>query len=90
MKLENLTFLRDVVVVRIIPKTQIGSFVLCQTAFVEKMQEGEVVAIGAGCKIKDDIKVGDKVYVSVYVGTPRTIDGVDYRVYDSEDIMAVL
>jgi chaperonin GroES len=61
----------------------------------EKPQLGEVLAVGPG-EFKDgeripmDVKVGDVVFYSKYGGTEVKVDGEDYLVLSSRDVLAVL
>ena len=60
----------------------------------EKPQEGEVVAVGpgepndSGEKIKPDVEKGDKVVYSKYSGTEIKVEGVEYLILSSRDILA--
>ena len=60
----------------------------------EKPQEGEVVAVGPGEpndngeKIKPDVEKGDKVVYSKYGGTEIKVDGTEYLILSSRDILA--
>ena len=62
----------------------------------EKPQEGEVVAVGpgepndSGEKIKPDVEKGDKVVYSKYGGTEIKVDGEEYLILSSRDILAVV
>ena len=62
----------------------------------EKPQEGEVVAVGPGEpndkgeKIKPDVEKGDKVVYSKYGGTEIKVEGVEYLILSSRDILAKL
>jgi len=62
----------------------------------EKPQEGEVVAVGPGEpndkgeKIKPDVEKGDKVIYSKYGGTEIKVEGVEYLILSSRDILAKL
>ena len=62
----------------------------------EKPQEGEVIAVGPGEtndngeKIKPDVKKGDKVVYSKYGGTEIKVDGEEYLILSSRDILAVV
>jgi len=62
----------------------------------EKPQEGEVVAVGPGEpndkgeKIKPDVETGDKVVYSKYGGTEIKVEGVEYLILSSRDILAKL
>jgi chaperonin GroES len=61
----------------------------------EKPQLGEVLAVGPG-EFKDgeripmDVKVGDVVFYSKYGGTEVKVDGEDYLVLSSRDVLAIL
>src|SRR5580765_7840087 len=58
--------------------------------------ESLVVAVGTGKtddngkKISLEIKKGDRVLVSKYGGTEIKLDGKDYRIFNGDDILAVL
>jgi chaperonin GroES len=60
----------------------------------EKPQEGEVVAVGPGEpsekgeNIKPDVEKGDKVVYSKYGGTEIKIEGTEYLILSSRDILA--
>jgi len=60
----------------------------------EKPQEGEVVAVGPGEpndngeKIKPDVEKGDKVVYSKYGGTEIKVEGIEYLILSSRDILA--
>ena len=60
----------------------------------EKPQEGEVVAVGPGEpndkgeKIKPDVETGDKVVYSKYGGTEIKVEGTEYLILSSRDILA--
>ncbi|MBO35960.1 MAG: co-chaperone GroES [Verrucomicrobiales bacterium] len=62
----------------------------------EKPQESKVVALGTG-KVDDDgkkvafeVKKGDTVLVSKYGGTEIKLDGKEYKIMNSDDILAIL
>jgi chaperonin GroES len=76
-------------------ETKKGGIIIPDTA-KEKPQEGVVRALGTG-KLNDDgkrqpfeVKVGDRVLVSKYGGTEIKIDGKEYKLLSSDDILAVL
>ena len=58
----------------------------------EKSQEAEVVALGTGKK--DDVpffvKVGDKVLLPQYGGTPVKVDGVEYILVEEDSLLGVI
>ena len=62
----------------------------------EKPQEGVVVALGTGKtddngkKIPFEVKVKDRVLVSKYGGTEVKLDGKEYKILNSDDILAII
>ena len=72
-----------------------GGIIIPDTA-KEKPQEGKIVAVGTGKtddngkKIEFVVKVGDKVLFSKYGGTEIKIDGVEYKILNQDDILAVV
>jgi chaperonin GroES len=72
-----------------------GGIIIPDTA-KEKPSESVVVALGTGRKdddgkiIKFEVKVGDKVLTSKYGGTDIKIDGNEYKILNSDDILAVI
>ena len=62
----------------------------------EKPSESVVVALGTGRKDADgkalpfEVKVGDKVLTSKYGGTDIKIDGKEYKILNSDDILAIV
>jgi len=72
-----------------------GRIIIPDTA-KEKPMESVVVAVGTG-KTGDDgkrvpieVKKGDRVLVSKYGGTEIKLDGKDYKILNSDDILAVI
>jgi chaperonin GroES len=92
----NLQPLGDRVVVRPLSeedsKTPSGIYI--PDTAKEKPQEGEVVAVGPGEpndngeKIKPDVEEGDKVVYSKYGGTEIKVEGTEYLILSSRDILA--
>jgi chaperonin GroES len=76
-------------------ETKKGGIIIPDTA-KEKPQESVVVALGTGKtddngkKIAFEVKKGDRVLVSKYGGTEIKIDGKEYKILSSEDILAIL
>jgi chaperonin GroES len=72
-----------------------GGIIIPDTA-KEKPQEGIIIALGTGKtnddgkKIPFEVKKGDRVLVSKYGGTEIKIDGKEYKILSSDDILAVL
>lgn len=65
-------------------KTSSGLY-LPETA-KEKPQTGEVIAVGDDEDMK--LKVGDKVLFAKYSGTEFKMDGVEYLLFDVNDVLA--
>jgi chaperonin GroES len=72
-----------------------GGIIIPESA-KEKPQEAIVVALGTGKvddngkKVAFEVKKGDRVLVSKYGGTEIKIDGKEYKILSSDDILAVL
>ena len=62
----------------------------------EKPMESVVVALGTGKtddngkKVPFEVKKGDRVLVSKYGGTEIKLDDKEYRILNSDDILAVI
>jgi chaperonin GroES len=62
----------------------------------EKPTEGIVIALGtgktddSGKKVPFEVKKGDRVLVTKYGGTEIKLDGKDYKILSSDDILAVV
>jgi chaperonin GroES len=76
-------------------KNKKGTIVIPDSA-KETPMESLVVAVGPG-KTGDDgkkvlleVKKGDRVLVGKYGGTEIKLDGKDYRIFNSEDVLAVI
>lgn len=61
----------------------------------EKPQRGEVIAVGegkrddAGNRIPVDVSVGDIVVYGKYGGQEIKIDGVEYKILEERDVIAI-
>ena len=72
-----------------------GGIIIPDTA-KEKPTEGIVRALGtgktddSGKKVAFEVKVGDRVLVSKYGGTEIKLDGREYKILSSDDILAVI
>lgn len=82
-------YLKDVVITELLEEKSIGSIVLPETAQRYHIQRAKVLALGKKCRYKADLKVGDTVLVSTYVGTRTQWDSKDVIVFDSEDLLAI-
>ena len=68
-----------------------SGIVLPDTAEKEKPEQGEIIAVGDGEKIKKlGLKQGDKVIFSKYAGSDVKVEGDEYKVVTEEDILAVI
>ncbi len=62
----------------------------------EKPTEGIIIALGTGKtdddgkKIPFEVKKGDRVLVSKYGGTEIKLDGKEYKILNSDDLLAVI
>lgn len=62
----------------------------------EKPTESVIVALGTGKRddngevLPFEVKVGDRVLVSKYGGTEVKIDGNEFKILNSDDILAVV
>ena len=76
-------------------ETKKGGIIIPDTA-KEKPTEGIVVALGTGKtdedgkKIPFEVKKGDRVLDSKYGGTEIKLDGKEYKILNSDDILAVI
>ena len=72
-----------------------GGIIIPETA-KEKPMESRVVALGTGktdedgMKVPFELKKGDRVLVTKYGGTEIKLEGKDYKILSSEDILAVI
>lgn len=71
------------------------SGIILPSAAKEKSSIAEVVAVGPGevvegKKIEMNIKVGDKVVCSKYIGTEIKYDGIEYTILKQSDILALV
>jgi chaperonin GroES len=76
-------------------ETKKGGIIIPDSA-KEKPQEGVVVALGTGKtddngkKIAFEVKKGDRVLVSKYGGTEIKLDGKEYKIFSSDDLLAII
>lgn len=62
----------------------------------EKPSEGIIRALGTGKKDDDgklipfEVKLGDRVLVSKYGGTEVKIDGKEYKIFNADDLIAII
>ena len=76
-------------------ETKKGGIIIPDTA-KEKPTEGIVRAVSTGKtddngkKIPFEVKVGDRVLISKYGGTEIKLDGKEYKILNSDDILAIV
>ena len=89
--------LQDRVVVKMVEaeETTKSGIILAGSA-KEKPQIAEVVAVGPGARAEDgtllpvDVAIGQKVITSKYSGTEIKLDGTEYIIVKSSDILAIV
>jgi len=76
-------------------ETKKGGIIIPDSA-KEKPQEGVIVALGTGKtndegkKVPFEVKKGDRVLVSKYGGTEIKLDGKEYKIFGSDDLLAII
>ena len=76
-------------------ETKKGGIIIPDTA-KEKPTEGLIVALGTGKtddngkKVPFEVKKGDRVLISKYGGTEIKLDGKEYKILNSDDILAMV
>ena len=93
----NLKPLGDRVLVEPVEEKEVnkGGIIIPDSA-KEKPTEGLIVALGTGKtdedgkKIAFEVKKGDRVLVSKYGGTEVKLNGKEYKILNSDDILAVI
>ena len=76
-------------------ETKKGGIIIPDSA-KEKPTESIIVALGTGKtddngkKIAFEVKVGDRVLVSKYGGSEVKIDGKEYKIFSSDDLIAIV
>ena len=68
-----------------------SSGIILATTNKEKPAIYEVVSVGPGTKdVVMEVKTGDKVVVSKFVGTDITLDKVDYKFVKQDEVLAIV
>jgi chaperonin GroES len=76
-------------------ETKKGGIIIPDSA-KEKPMESRVVALGTGKtddngkKVPFEVKVNDRVLVSKYGGTEIKLDGKEYKILNSDDVLAII
>jgi chaperonin GroES len=94
---QNVKPLGDRILVEPVEEKEVkkGGIIIPETA-KEKPMEGIVVALGTGKtddngkKVPFEVKKGDRVLISKYGGTEVKLDGKEYKILNSDDILAVI
>jgi len=94
---QNVKPLGDRILVEPVEEKEVkkGGIIIPETA-KEKPMEGIVIALGTGKtdddgkKVPFEVKKGDRVLISKYGGTEIKIDGKEYKILNSDDLLAVL
>ncbi|MFA6553481.1 MAG: co-chaperone GroES [Patescibacteria group bacterium] len=87
----KLTPLGDRIIVKAVTEEEVtkSGIVLPDTVEKEKKEEGEIIAIGEGEKVKKlGLKQGDRVIFGKYSGEEVKIEEVEYKVLKEEDVLA--
>jgi chaperonin GroES len=93
----NLKPLGDRVLVEPVEEKEVkkGGIIIPDSA-KEKPTEGVVRALGTGKtdddgkKVPFEVKVGDRVLVSKYGGTEVKLDGKEYKIFNADDLIAII
>ncbi len=93
----NLKPLGDRVLVEPVEEKEVkkGGIIIPDAA-KEKPTEGIIRALGtgktddSGKKVPFEVKLGDRVLVSKYGGTEVKLDGKEYKLMSSDDLLAVI
>jgi len=93
----NVKPLGDRVLVEAVEEKEVkkGGIIIPDTA-KEKPMESIIIAVGTGKtddngkKVTFEVKKGDRVLVSKYGGTEIKLDGKEYKILNSDDLLAVL
>ena len=93
----NIKPLGDRILVEAVEEKEVkkGGIIIPETA-KEKPQEAIVIALGTG-KTNDDgkkvpfeVKKGDRVLVNKFGGTEIKLNGKEYKILNSDDVLAVI
>ena len=89
--------LHDRIVVKRIEEeeSKIGGLFIPDSA-KEKLQQGEVIAVGKGKKTDEgkviplDVQVGDRILFGKYSGSDVKLDGQEYMIMREDEVLVVL
>jgi len=85
-----------IVVKRIEPSEQRQSGLFIPDSAKEKPQEGQIVAVGKGKRLKDgsvapvDVRAGDRILFGKYTGSEIEVDGEEFLIMHEDDVLGVI
>ena len=85
-----------ILVKRVEEETKTAGGIFIPETAKEKPMESIVIALGTGKtddngkKVPFEVKKGDRVLVSKYGGTEIKLDGKEYKILNSDDLLAVI
>lgn len=71
-------------------ESKTASGIIIPDSAKEKPTMGKVVAVGTDEDLQKHIKEGDKILFGKYGGDDISLDGVDYKIIQRSDILAVV
>jgi len=94
----NIKPVSDHIVVKAVSKetTSVSGIIIPDTVDKERAERGEVVAVGPGrvlensCRSVMDVSVGQTVLFKKYAPDEVKIDGQEFLIIRSEDVMAII
>ena len=89
--------LGDRILIEAVEETeQVKDGIVIPDSAKEKPQEAKVIALGTGKtddngkKVPFEVKVGDRVLTSKYGGTDVKLNGNEFKILSSSDVLAVI
>lgn len=85
-----------IAVKRIEPSEQRQSGLFIPDSAKEKPQEGQIVAVGKGKRLKDgsvapvDVHAGDRILFGKYTGSEIEVDGEEFLIMHEDDVLGVI
>lgn len=85
-----------IVVKRLVPESVTAGGIVLPDSAQEKPQQGRVLSVGDGRRLKDGRRVGsqvnegDRVVFSPYAGSEIKVDGETLLIMGEQDILAIL
>lgn len=87
----NIKPLDDRVLVKAVEEeTTTTSGIIIPDTAKEKPRLGEIIAVGTDEDLQEKVKVGDKVLFAKYGGEDVKFDGVEYKIIQRSDILAIV